>query len=355
MVRLAALLLALLAAPAARAGFTVETLAPGVHAFVRTEPAGMMFDANNLAVVGEESVLVVDSNATAESSREVIRALRRLTPKPVRHLVNTHWHLDHFEGNAAWLEAYPGLEIVGHEATREELAGIGAKNRAGLLEFGPGMVETLRKRVAGGKDREGRPLDAETKAAYASDAEQAARYLEATRTATFVPPTLEVRDRLSVRLGSRIVEILHLGAGHTRADLVVWLPAERIVATGDLVVAPVPLIGNTARPLDYAGTLDRLLALGASTLLPGHGPVMRDDAPVRRIRELAAAVRDGVKAAVAAGATLEETRRRVDLAPFRASFAGGSTLKGSLFDMYVAQPAVEAAWRQAREEAPGVH
>lgn len=345
----AAFLLACLAAPAARAGFTVETLAPGVHAFVRTEPAGMMFDANNLLVVGEEGAIVVDANATAASSREVIAAVRKFTLKPVRYLVNTHWHLDHFEGNAAWRDAYPGLEVVGHAATREELAGIGAKNRAGMLEFGPGMVATLRQRVAEGKDREGRPLEAETKAAYASDADQVARYLEATKTVEFVPHTVEVHDRLTLRLGERVVEILHLGPGHTRADLVVWLPAERIVATGDLVAAPVPLIGNTARPLEYAGTLDRLLGLGAATWLPGHGRVMRDDAYARRVRDLAAAIRDGVRESVAAGASLEETRRRVDLSRFRDAFAGDSRLRRSLFEMYVAQPAIEAAWRHARE------
>lgn len=349
MTRLALLFLAFLLPAAARAGFTVETLAPGVHAVVRTEPAGMMFDANNLLVIGEEGVLVVDSNATAASSREVIAALRRLTSKPVRYLVNTHWHLDHFEGNAAWLEAYPGLEIVGHAASREELAGIGARNRAGMLEFGPGMVEALRKRVAEGRDREGRPLDAETKAAYASDADQAARYLEATKSVTFVPPTIEVDDRLVLRLGQRVVEILHLGPGHTRSDLAVWLPAERIVATGDLVAAPVPLIGNTARPLEYAGTLDRVLGLRPGTWLPGHGAVMRDDAFVRRVRDLAAALRDGVKTAVAAGASLEETRKRVDLSRFREAFAGASSLRATLFDLYVAQPAVEAAWRHARD------
>ena len=347
--RLACLIAALLVVPAAHAGFTVETLAPGVVAFLRTEPAGMMFDANNLAVIGDDAVLVVDSNATAASSREVIRALRAITRKPVRYLVNTHWHLDHFEGNAAWLEAYPGLEIVGHEATRGELAGVGARNRAGMLESGPGLVEALRRRVAEGRDREGRPLDAETKAAYASDADQAARYLEATRTVAFVPPTIEVRDRLTVHLGARSVDVLHPGPGHTRSDLVVWLPAERILATGDLVAAPVPLIGNTARPMDYAGTLERVLAFGALVIVPGHGPVMRDDAYPRRVRDLAAAIRDGVRAAVAAGATLEETRKRIDLTAFRDAFAGSSKLRGALFDLYVAQPAIEAAWRQARE------
>jgi len=333
--------------PAPPRGFEVARLAEGVHAVIRREPVGMMFDANNVFIVNDEDVVVVDANATASSTRETIAALRRITAKPVRYVVNTHWHLDHFEGNAAWREAWPGVEFIGHAATREELAGIGATNRRGMLEYGPGMVVALRKRLAEGRDRAGRPLDAETRAALASDADQAERYLAETKDVAFIPPTLEVRERLTLRRGARTIEILHLGPGHTRADLVVWLPAEGIAVTGDLVVWPVPLIGNTAAPLDYATTLERLLALGATVFVPGHGPVLRDDAHVRLVARLAAAIRDQVRAAVARGATLDETRKAVDLEEFRRAFAGDSTLRRSLFEMYVAQPAVEGAWRQA--------
>ena len=246
-------------------------------------------------------------------------------------MINTHWHFDHFEGNAAWRDAWPGVEFVGHAATRDELAGIGARNRAGMLEFGPGMVEALRRRLAAGRDAKGDPLDAETRAALASDAAQAGRYLGETKSARIVPPTVEVRDSLALRRGGRTIEVLHLGAGHTRSDLVVWLPAERIAVTGDLVVWPVPLIGNTAAPLEYAATLERLLALGAGVFVPGHGPVLRDDSHVRLVARLAAAIRDQVRAAVARGDSLEETRKRVDLEEFRRAFAGESKLRRSAF------------------------
>lgn len=328
-------------------GFEVTWLADGVHAVIRREPVGMMFDANNVFIVNEADVVVVDANATASSTRATIAALRAITTKPVRYVVNTHWHLDHFEGNAAWREAYPGVEFIGHAATREELAGIGARNRAGMLEFGPGMVQALKKRLAEGRDSAGNSLDAETRAALASDAAQAERYLEETKSAQFIPPTLEVRERLTLRRTARTIEILHLGAGHTRSDLVVWLPAERIAVTGDLVAWPVPLIGNTAAPLEYAGTLERLLELKAAVFVPGHGPVLRDDAHVRLVARLAASVRDQVRAAVARGESLEATRKAVDLEEFRVAFAGDSKLRRSLFEMYVVQPAVEGAWRQA--------
>lgn len=349
MIRSVLLVLALAAAVPARAGFTVETLAPGVHAFVRAEPVGMMFDANNLLVVGERWALVVDANATAASSREVIAAARRLTVKPVRWLVHTHWHFDHLEGNEAWREAYPDIAIVGHAATREELAGIGAKNRAGMLEAGPRIVEALRARVASGVDRAGHPLGEEAKASLASDADQAARYLEATKTAKFSMPTIEVREKLVLDLGGRTVEVFHPGRGHTRSDLVAWVPDAKVVASGDLVAAPIPLLGNTSWPLDFAGTLDRVLALGAKAWLPGHGPVMRDDAYPMRVRDLAAAIARAAREAASAGATVEEARKRFDAARWREAFAGGSSLRGGLFDMYVLQPAFDAAWRQAAE------
>lgn len=353
MVRAAAAFLAGLAASLAFAadeparGFEVTRLADGVHAVIRREPVGMMFDANNVFIENEADVVVVDANATASSTRATIAALRAITAKPVRYVVNTHWHLDHFEGNAAWRDAYPGVEFIGHAATRDELAGIGARNRADMLEFGPGMVDALRKRLAEGRDRAGNPLDAETRAALASDAAQAERYLAETKAVEFVPPTLEVRERLTLRRAARTIEILHLGAGHTRSDLVVWLPGERIAITGDLVVWPVPLIGNTAAPLEYAGTLERLLELKAAVFVPGHGPVLRDDRHVRLVARLAAAIRDQVRAAVARGESLAATRKSVDLEEFRLAFAGESKLRGSLFEMYVVQPAVEGAWRQA--------
>ena len=351
--RALAAFLALLAVPAAAQeparGFEVTHLGGGVHAVIRREPVGMMFDANNVFIVNEEDVVVVDANATASSTRETIAALRAITAKPVRFVINTHWHFDHAEGNAAWREAWPGVEFVGHAATRGEVSGIGAKNRAGMLEFGPGMVEALRRRLATGRDSKNEPLDAETRAALASDADQAERYLGETKAARIVMPTLEVRDGLVLRRGGRTIEVLHLGAGHTRADLVVWLPGERIAITGAHVAWPVPHIGNTAAPLEYAATLGRLLALQARVFVPGHGPILRDDSHVRLVARLAAAIRDQVRAAVARGEGLEETRRHVDLEEFRLAFAGESKLRRSLFEMYVAQPAIEGAWRQARD------
>jgi len=83
-------------------GFTVEKLAEGVYAAVRTDPPGLMVDANSLFIVNDADVVVVDA---PEASAELIGTLRKITGKPVTYLINTHWHDDHVIGNAAWRKA----------------------------------------------------------------------------------------------------------------------------------------------------------------------------------------------------------------------------------------------------------
>jgi glyoxylase-like metal-dependent hydrolase (beta-lactamase superfamily II) len=90
-------------------------------------------------------------------------------------------------------------------------------------------------------------------------------------------PTLTFQDRLMLVRGDRIIDVLWLGRAHTRGDLVIHLPKEGIVFTGDIVAGPIPLIGSTSFPMDYGPTLEKLLALKASVYVPGHGPVMKDD------------------------------------------------------------------------------
>ena len=122
----------------------------------------------------------------------------------------------------------------------------------------------------------------------------------------------------------------------------------RLAIVGDLVSWPVPLVGTTSHPSDFASTLQHLLALEASVVVPGHGPVQRDDTYVRLVARLLAAVRDRTAAAVARGETLEQARKSVDLSEFRKAIAGDSALRGFAFDNYVAGPGVAVAHREAQ-------
>jgi cyclase len=337
-------------AAAAEPGFLVQEVAPGVYAAVRQEPPGFWFDCNSIFVVNDRDVVVVDTNVSPTSARATIAALRKITDKPVSHVVNTHWHDDHIAGNQVYRDAFPGVRFVGHVRTRGELETTGAANRKSALEAGPGFAKYLRKLVADGKSLAGGAITDEERAAYASDAAIVERYFADAAALEVVFPDVAVDGTLILERGGRTIEVRHLGRGHTASDLVVWLPKERVAMVGDLVSWPVPLVGTTSHPADFAGTLDALLALQPSVFVPGHGPVMKDDAYVRLVARLLASIRDQTAAAVARGETLEQARKSVDLTEFRRAIAGDSQLRQLGFDNYVADPGVAVAYREAREK-----
>lgn len=330
--------------------FDVQRLAEGVYAVIRREPPGLMFDANNVFIVNERDVIVVDSNFSLASTREVLAALRKITDKPVRYVVNTHWHDDHITGNQVYRDAFPNVEFIAQESALTDMLGMGAKNRKGLQENTPRLIKLFRNLVEQNKNLAGQALTEEERASYLKDAGLLERYKASIPELQIITPTLTVKDGLTLQRGSRTIEIMHMGRGHTPADLVVYLPQEGILITGDLVVHPVPLVGSTSVPADYAATLTRLLALHAKTIVPGHGPVLREDSYVREMIRLLDYIKEQVDVAVKRGETLEEARKSVRLEEFRREFAGTSQLKSFIFQSYVAEPGVEAAYRQAKEK-----
>jgi len=331
--------------PAAAVGFTVDKLADGVYAAIRTDPPGLMVDANSLFIVNDNDVVVVDA---PEASAEMVQALRKITSKPVGFLVNTHWHDDHVIGNAIWRKAYPGVRFIGHASLREYLPQAGASNRRNMIEGAPQFASQMQAQMDKGKNLRDEPISDEERVSYASDIGLVKHYMAVVPGTETVLPDIDVDQGLTLIRGSRRIEIRHLGNGHTKADLIVWLPNERIAATGDLVVRPIPLVGSDQSHVrDWPGTLDALLALSPAIFVPGHGPVMHDADYVKQERDLFASINKQVDSAVAQGDTLEATRKAVDLSAFRQQFAGASKVRQFAFGMYVTGPAVESAYRDA--------
>lgn len=330
------------APPAAAPGFRVETLAPGVYAAVRTDPPGLMVDANSLFIVNDIDVVVVDA---PEASAEMIAALRTITDKPVRYLVNTHWHDDHVIGNARWRAAYPGIQFIAHPTLREYLPGTGAKNRAGMISGAPEAAAQMQQQLDKGLNLAGKPISAEERASYTSDIALVARYMEVVPGTPDVLPDLSPSGDLVLQRGERRIEIRRLGRGHTEADLMVWLPQERIAAAGDLVVWPVPLVGgDQSHVADWPAALDALIALKPAFIVPGHGPVQRDTVYVTQLRDLFADITKQVAALKARGLDLDAARKALRLDDWHTRFAGDSPVRSALFRMYVAAPALVSAW-----------
>ena len=221
--------------------FAWRQVADGVYV---VEPNSM--GSNSVVVIGESSVLLVDSQIAPSSARLLIEELRAVTPLPVSHVVNTHWHLDHVGGNEAIRELHPAVRVLAHSGAPEGALEGGEDQRRRAAEFW---------REALGDNP--RPVD------RLSLAELEEPYV-------FEPDVL-IGGAMQVDLGGRIVDVMAMPSGHTGGDLVVYLPAGRILAGGDLVLPQ--LFANRGYPARYVRTLRALMDLAPLTVVPGHGPV----------------------------------------------------------------------------------
>ncbi len=323
--------------------FRVDTLAPGVYAaLVLSRPDAYAF-ANSLVVVGDDGALVVDTQQSPTAASVLVRRVRAMTDVPVRWVVNTHWHADHVYGNQSWAEAYPGAHFVAHETTREDLLTLGRDQLREQLEIIPPSIREREGWLASGTGPGGDSLTAEDREAVSYSLRLRRSYLEDLRRVRQVLPDVTFRDRVTLELGGRRVEVIHLGPAHTRGDVVVWLPDLGIVAAGDLVEVGTPWLEG-ADISGWADALERLKALHASVVLPAHGGVQRDgrllEGDADFFRDLVSAVREGL----ARGRSDDEVVRGADLSASRAFF-GDMGIDEAAFDEFR-----EQALRQALAE-----
>ena len=310
-------------------------LAEGVHAVLRHNDVADPSDANSTIIVNEHDVIVVDANIVASSSRRVIAEIRKLTDKPVRYVINTHAHSDHHYGNQAYREAWPGVEFIAHAATRDEILAtdIPSFDRNRDVEY-PKAMAAMRDMLARGTSSTGAPLTEAQMSSLRHSLVVHEWYLKESSTFRPLPPTLTFGDSLVLHRGDRTIVVRHLGRANTRGDVIVHLPRERILATGDIVVSPIPFAFGSFLG-DWTAVLKQLQQYPTDVIVPGHGELQRDWTYVRRVDSLFTATLARVRTAAATGAPLDSVRARVTLEDFRARFAGTDPQQGKAFDMLV--------------------
>jgi glyoxylase-like metal-dependent hydrolase (beta-lactamase superfamily II) len=329
-------------APEARPASTawdleIAPLVPGVYLLSRPDVLRQPVEPNVTVIVNEADVVVVDGGGTPRSAENAIRLIRSVTTLPVSILINTHWHGDHTLGNQAYRAAFPGLTIVGHANTRRDMLGPPMR----YLERLEGQ---LRPALADLRARAARGEASERQRNLVPDLELA---LSEARRTVVTPPDLTVTDGLTLHRAGREIQVRHLGRGNTEGDLVVWLPKERVLVAGDLVVEPIPY-GFGSFPGEWIEALDRVASHDFALLVPGHGAVQRDAGAIRRIQALLREVRSQVGAAVARGLDLEATRAAVDLGALERELTGDDAYRKRLFEAWWKGPIVRSAWLEAR-------
>jgi glyoxylase-like metal-dependent hydrolase (beta-lactamase superfamily II) len=240
------------------------------HAFAYTAEG----DPNSGVIVADDCVMVIDATATPVMAGDLIRAIRRVTDKPIRYVVLTHYHAVRVLGASAY-RAEGAQEVIASRGTYELIRERGEQDMRSEIERFPRLF-------------------------------QAAESIPG-----LTWPTLVFEQRLTFHLGPLEVQILHPGPGHTKGDTVVWLPQERVLFSGDLVEFGAAAYTGDAQLEQWPATLEHLRALRPERLVPGRGPALlsREDADraIDYTKQFVSTLYAAAKDSVAAGRDLKQT------------------------------------------------
>lgn len=324
--------------------FEVIEIAKNVYSVIRKDPPGLMCDGNSGFVITDDFVVVIDA---PEATKEIIKEIKKLTPKPVKYVINTHWHDDHITGNQVYKNEFPNCEFIAHTATKDYLPEQGLKNREQMISGAPGGVAYLKGLLEKNAGPDGSTMTQEERDAFTNDIKLVEHYLDYVPSAEIILPTITFKDKYVIENSSCKIEVLKIGNGHTAGDVIVLLPEDGILFSGDLIVSPIPLVGgNQSHVLDWDDALKNLIALNPHIIIPGHGQPMRDTRYVQLLIILFKTIEEQIQSSVNQNKTLEETRKVINLDELKKEFAGESKLKNFLFSTYVTYPSITAAYNE---------
>jgi glyoxylase-like metal-dependent hydrolase (beta-lactamase superfamily II) len=329
----------------------MERVADGVYAILHDNATEEWPHGNTGVIVGDDGVLVVDSDYLPSRAKADIALIRTVTAKPVRYLVFTHWHFDHNNGTSAYRDAYPGLTVVSERETQRfiELNGTWWSRMATARDSKKRTdLAKLEEKLATGKDAEGRALSADASAKLEKNIAQRKNELQELASLQVVPPNFAFDREITLALGGRVVQLHDWGKANSPHDVTIYLPEEQVLFTGDILVqSPLPYLG-ASWPLPWIEVLRQVEAVPIRALVPGHGPVMRDHAYTQKVRELLEAATSRVAARAREGLTLEQVQGSVDLLDLRKGVWETDDPEDREAWKSIINTLVERAWRGVR-------
>ncbi len=238
------------------------------HAYAYTAEG----DPNSGIVIGDDAVMVIDTQATPAMAQDVIRRIREVTDKPIKYVVLSHYHAVRVLGAAA----YQPEHIIASQDTRDLIVERGEQDKASEIGRFPRLFRNVESVPPG-----------------------------------MTWPTMTFSGRMTLWLGKLEVQLIQLGRGHTKGDTVVWLPLDKVLFSGDLVEFDATPYAGDAYFQDWPKTLDNIAALKPQALVPGRGAALQGAADVARGLEGTRAFVSELYASVKAGAAAGKDLRSV--------------------------------------------
>jgi cyclase len=229
--------------------------------------------SNNTVIVNDSDVMLVDDGTTPEAARAFVEDVKLITNKPIRYVVNTHFHYDHTDGNSIFP---PDVQIIGHEFVRTAILTFDVLHREPFLTSQAQMPTEQRAQI--------KPT----------------------------PPNVTYSSQMTLHKGAREIQLLFLGRGHTAGDTVVFLPNEKIVCTGDLMESRLAYMGDAFFD-EWVSTLEALKKLDFTLVLPGHGTPFKEKVLITAFQSYLTDITKQVTELRRQGVSADDAAKRVDL------------------------------------------
>ena len=324
---------------------TAQSLDTGAHTLIEAAPGiyaveAKFAGANAALIINESGVIVIDSHSSPASSATLIDAVRLLTDKPIRYVVNTHWHVDHHSGNEAYLEDdATSVDIIAHEHTREDIPTLGrgqyeqtAPYRTMPLD---GAAEALQKGTAANDE----PLTDPQRHAIEKFHAAQGNFIATGEAFEFTLPNLTIDKSLTLYGDPYTVQVMYLYPAHTRGDVVVYVPDQKVLIVGDVLTKPI-LWNWASYPQDYIKTLTALEALDIDKILIGHGgPILEGKDYLTTVRQAMQSIVDFSRAARADGLSVEQAVEKgasdSEIQGYRRRFVADVDQENQMFDQMI--------------------
>jgi cyclase len=336
-----------------------EDLGDGIHVFRAPEELDYWTSTNSVVVINDEDVVVFDSCTRTVTAQAVIAEIRKLTPKPVRVLINSHWHQDHWSGNNEYSKAFPGLRIVATAQTRDFMQRMKPRFFVGDLEIeATKRHEGLAAAIKTGKFPDGSPTTPEVLARKEANLARLEQFVAEVLALPRVLPNVVYTDEMTFWSGRREFRLMSV-TGDATASTVLYLPGHKVLVMGDVLASPEdgkgppPWTTSSYSVTPWLGSLRRLDAFDVDAIVPGQGPVMHDKTYLRRTMQLFIAVLDQVRAALERGVVgLDQVRAAVNVDAIALAYAPGAPLSEDfrLWQKFFSKKAMQEALDGAVDE-----
>jgi len=303
--------------------FTIEKTADGVFAALAKPQA--LTNSNAAIFVLDRDVLVVDAHSKPSAAAALLAQIKKeVTDKPVRYLVNSHFHWDHTQGDAAYKKANAKLQIITSDATKQLMKQLQRDRLKESLDSVPGLIDAVRSRL-------GRATTSEEREWCNEQLRQLTAYQEEMKSYPLELPTVSFARTHLIKDRSGELQLAFNGKAHTAGDVQVFSPSKKVVASGDSIIGFLPNL-NDGFPRPWPKTIDTVGAWKFDQIIAGHGPVQHGRARMGQFRDYIEDLTVRVERAKKAGTPLAELQKSITPAslPTLQSGGFGSFVAGNL-------------------------